>query len=282
MKIVNLEQGTREWHEHRNNHIGGSDAPSVMGIGFMTPYQLHLNKLGLYNIPTNPMMQRGHDLEPQARSLLNARTGLIFEPICAVSSEIDYIAASLDGIASDGSCITEIKTGGEKAAEIAKAGIVPDKYICQIQHQLYVTELEKCIYCFFDGSEIFTIDVYRDDKYINNLIKTEKKFWEGLINFKAPELTEKDYVPRDGDYVILAKEMADILERKKELELREEAIRGQMIVLAEDKNSIGGGIKMTRVPRQGAIDYKQIDVLRAVDLEKFRKPSMITWRFSKT
>ena len=31
MQIVNLTQGSPEWHAHRRNHFNASDAPAMMG-----------------------------------------------------------------------------------------------------------------------------------------------------------------------------------------------------------------------------------------------------------
>jgi len=36
MKTLNLKQGTKEWHEHRNKHFNASDAPAMMGA---SPYK---------------------------------------------------------------------------------------------------------------------------------------------------------------------------------------------------------------------------------------------------
>ena len=41
MKIVNLTQGTPEWHAHRARHFNASDAPAMMGCNpYMTRAQL--------------------------------------------------------------------------------------------------------------------------------------------------------------------------------------------------------------------------------------------------
>lgn len=49
--LVELSQGTPEWHEWRKNGIGGSDATVVEGISpYRTPRQLFYEKKGLGRI----------------------------------------------------------------------------------------------------------------------------------------------------------------------------------------------------------------------------------------
>ena len=40
MKIVNLEQGTKEWLDWRKFGITATDAYTIMGHGFETPFSL--------------------------------------------------------------------------------------------------------------------------------------------------------------------------------------------------------------------------------------------------
>ena len=41
MKLVSVEQGSKEWLALRNNKIGASDAPIIMGeSSWTTPFQL--------------------------------------------------------------------------------------------------------------------------------------------------------------------------------------------------------------------------------------------------
>jgi hypothetical protein len=192
------------------------------------------------------------------------------------------MAASLDGIDKAESLIVEIKTGGEKSLERAKSGIVPDNHFCQIQHQLEVTGLDRCVYYFYDGQRGYPIDVYRNTKYISSLVEEEKRFWDGVLNFSPPPLSDKDYVEQGGEWLELAAELLPILETQKRCEKREKEIRDRLIAIAGDKNAIGGGIKITRIPRAGAIDYGRIECLKDLDLNQYRKETTITWRISKT
>ncbi len=77
---ISLEQGTPEWHEYRSMHIGASDAPIIMGVSpWRNVKQLYNEKMGLHNTRSTPAMQRGVEMEPQARkSFASSDCGLSF------------------------------------------------------------------------------------------------------------------------------------------------------------------------------------------------------------
>lgn len=283
MKTIHLEQDSQEWHNWRRNIIGGSDAPAVMGIGFLTPHQLYLNKLGLYQTTQTPLMERGKKLEGQARSLCQEMLGTQLEPLCVVHNQRSWQAASLDGIDPKRTFIVEIKTGGEKALERAKNGIIPDYHRCQIQHQLEVTGLEMCIYFFFDGTKGYPIEVYRDERYINHLVTAEEAFWIDLQDFRAPQLIQKDYEVHETETrKRLAQEWIKVTEELQALEKQEKSLREALIADNGDRNTIGGGIKISLSGRAGNIDYKSIPELSNVDVEKYRKAPSKFFRMVRT
>lgn len=282
MKEIALTQNTPEWDEFRLSHLGASDSASMMGIGYMTPCQLYLNKFGLYKSPVNDAMRRGHELEPLARAQFIKDTGIVIMPIIVESSEFPFMAASLDGIDEDRTFIVEIKTGGKKTLERIYAGDVPDAHYCQVQHQLFVTGLDKCIYYFFDGSKGISIEIYRNTKYITSLLEAAKSFWSGVLNFVNPPLTSKDYVPRSGEWIDIAKEWIALQKRMKEDEAREKHLREKLVELSQDQSSEGGGLRVSKIPRAGSVDYSAIPQLKDVNLALYRKPTTVTWRITKS
>ena len=282
MKTIELEQGTKEWLLYRRNKIGGSDAPSIQGIGFMTPNQLYLNKLGLYEPQVTQRMSRGHELEGQARELCQDMLGMKLRPLCVEHDKRSWQAASLDGIDDQHSVIVEIKTGGESALDRAKNGVIPDYHMCQIQHQLEVTGLDRCVYFFFDGKNGYPIDVYRDTKYITQLNEAEERFWMNLQDFVPPALTGKDYETHETEARLkLAQEWLEINSQLTTLEKREKELREAMINEAGERNTVGGGVRILMSGRAGSIEYKAIPELKKVNLEEYRKPAVKFFRVTK-
>jgi hypothetical protein len=41
---------------------------------------------------------------------------------------------------------------------------------------------------------------------------------------------------------------------------------------------MGAGIRLSKIPRKGAVDYSQIECLKELDLEPYRKKSIEYWK----
>jgi hypothetical protein len=66
----------------------------------------------------------------------------------------------------------------------------------------------------------------------------------------------------------------------KELEMIEEDLRKQLIFLSGESNSKGAGISLCQIQRKGNVDYAKIPELKNVNLDKYRKESINSWRIS--
>jgi putative phage-type endonuclease len=183
-----IRQNTPEWKELRKTKIGASDAAPILGISpYKTAYRLWQEKLGLVqeNFP-NYAMQRGVQLEEEARLQLESITGLFFLPVVRFHDSIEWMIASLDGIDAEGKFIAEIKCPNRKDHIMAQEGKIPDKYYPQLQHQLEVCQLDVNYYFSFDGKEGALVKVFRDDVFIQKMLQRENEFWECLQEFRAP------------------------------------------------------------------------------------------------
>jgi putative phage-type endonuclease len=275
IELKNLQQGSLEWHDFRQEHIGASDSSVLMGCGYMSEYQLYENKLGLYEVPVNDAMRRGSFLEDQARFLYIEKTGVSVEPLCVKSSYYTFMAASLDGISEDRKTLVEIKTGGKKTEDMVKSGKIPDNHFAQCQHQLAVTELPEMDYCFFDGIDITLLKIKRDDAYINKLIQLEQTFWKRVLTFDPPEPDLEEI--EDPIFLSEIQIFKDLQEKLKKSEAEAEAQRQLLISLACNRSVKGNGVTIRKSVRKGTVDYKAIPELEGVDLEKYRKKPSEFW-----
>lgn len=278
MKLVELVQGSDEWLKFRNNKIGASDAPIIMGKSpHTTPYQLWQIKMGLLKVEDNDAMRKGRELEPVARRKFIDLTGWEVFPAVAVHEEIEYMSASFDGISPCGKIMLEIKVAGKQDHEMAMDGIVPPKYEDQLQQQLEVNKTAECVFYFSyktDGSYKM-LQIERDPKRIEEIKKEEKTFWDCMQNLESPDLIDRDYRQIDDEeWKQLAQEWKGICE----LEERKEQIRKRLIAISGQSNSMGAGIKLSKINRKGSIDYKLIPELKTVNLEKYRKGMIETYR----
>lgn len=192
MKLIQLKQRSPEWMKWRRSKIMASDAPILMGVSPYKTIEALLNeKLRCYEQPQTHWMQRGIELEPAALELFEKETGLTMFP-CVGLHDNEWMAASFDGMTIDEDAIVEIKCPGKKDHAIALKGEIPAKYYPQLQHQICVSELDMVYYYSFDGESGVTIQVKRDDIYIENMVAK-------LFEFRQTLLSKHD--KREADYV---------------------------------------------------------------------------------
>ena len=108
-----------------------------------------------------------------------------------------------------------------------------------------------------------------------------------LVDFKMDNVDDFTSRPSmfkriddNPSFVGLAKEWRKIRDLIHQLTEHEQALRKALIGLAEGHNVKGGGIIIEKIIRRGNIDYGMIPELSSLDLEKFRKPSTESYRFT--
>lgn len=190
--IIELEQNSPEWHEFRACHIGGSDAPIVCGISpWVAPEVLWGQKMGFVE-PTlmTDAMKRGQLLEPMVRDYVNKELEYDFQSVVLKSKNIKYMSASLDGFDMKEKLILEIKCPNLDTHRLAVEGHIKDYYNYQIQHCLYVSGLNKCLYVSYRKDHEFEyafVWIERDDLIIDEILDEEKYFWNCMQNMQTPK-----------------------------------------------------------------------------------------------
>lgn len=284
MKIIEgLQQQSPEWYEFRKNHIGASDAGTIMGVNpYRTPYKLWSMKMGLIpEEPTNDAMRRGVELEPVARAKFNEIMPFDMEPAVVVSDQIEYMASSLDGLSILTGKALEIKCPRGVDFDCAMNGKIPDKYYPQLQHQMFVTGLSSIYYFTFNPPQYKILICERDDNYIVDLLQKEKEFWKCLQNLEPPEMTNKDFVTRED--LLWKTQVSKYRFAKHQMEierLKMEEAKDALVNLAGSSATKGAGLVCSKLLRRGNVDYNSIPELKQVDLEKYRKPKIEYWRIS--
>ena len=283
--IVDLNQGTDEWHRFRATRIGASEASIIMGTNpWKTPHQLWEQKVG-YSPPTKrtSAMQRGIDLEEKARNCFFMTHNLYVKPMVFVHPEYPFLMASLDGMSEDLQTAVEIKCNGKENHELALREMIPPYYEAQVQHQMFVCELNYMYYYSFDGELGTCITVIRNDAFIKEMLKKELEFYECMQELTPPPMTSKDYTKiEDAAFQEEIRQWRLVKAQLRELEKIEEHYRNKLIKKAEGKNCLGGGVRISKSIRKGSVDYKKIPQLIGVDLEKHRKEPTIYWTITET
>lgn len=276
-----LVQGSILWKERRKRSVTASDISILMMLNpWCTPMQLFEQKLGYREVKENEAMAEGKRLEPFARAKLQDLFQVeLNSPVC-FHPQFDWQMASLDAIDDKGKFLTEIKCS-KNYHDQARKGIIPDHVKPQLQWQMHVTGVDNMYYyAFYEGSGIL-IPVIRDNVFINRAVEKAKEFYKCLQTLQPPPLIEKDIVQReDHEFLQLAMEWQEVKKDLKKAQEQEEMLKQQLIALCGDSCAEGGGIKITRYPVKGRIDYSAISELQDLDLEKYRKPLTIAWRIT--
>lgn len=165
MKLINLEQGTKEWHKYRSTRIGASDfALFACHKGLSEPiFNASLNE-NIYNkqnnieLADNIYMQRGREKEPILLAEFNNLTGLCCLPAIGQYEHKDgyeyvvNIFSSFDGYDPFSNTIVEIKTTSKTIEDEEK---ILQYYSWQLIHQMHCAEIDECyLYIEYFGSNI--------------------------------------------------------------------------------------------------------------------------------
>lgn len=285
MEIIDIAQGTSEWNELRRHKIGASDCPVICGVDpYRTPIQLWEEKISGKKQFVSSAMRRGTELESVARDLIQKSHCAIYIPIVVQSDQYDWMIASLDGYDEERQKILEIKCPNEETfIKVAHFSDVPIHWLYQMQHQMFVTGLQECSLAVFNGTYCAEVCVKRDNVLIEEIITKEQAFYDSLINFDPPSgpLPKKE----DGETmeaVLAAVELRDKIASKrnelKELEEEYEIHKEGLSFMSNDESFECKGYQVRKIVRPGNIDYAKIDILRNIDLSKFRKSPTIYWR----
>jgi putative phage-type endonuclease len=287
MEIIDIAQNSKEWYDLRKYKIGASDAPIILQESpWVTPIQLWERKLGFISEQEeNDAMREGRRLEPIAREAFEREMQCAFPPCVGIHDEYPWMMASFDGLMH---AVLEIKCPGTQDHLLASKGVVPEKYRYQLQHQLAVSGLDLAYYYSFDRvrynldgeCEGHVIEVKRDQKMIDHMIKEELKFMQCLLTCTPPELTDRDFIHRNDErWLETAKRWKYAHEHLKIYQALEEVTRIELLDQIQG-NTQGGGIKVQKVIRKGNVDYSSIPQLEGVNLDDYRKKATESWRIT--
>lgn len=180
-----------EWLEWRRRGIGSSDAPAVAGLDpYQTPMGVWLDKTS--QIPdrdeTEPM-RWGLVLEDAIAGEWAKRHEVQVESPRAILQhpDVPWALANLDRRLVDRDELLEVKNVGDRAAQNWEDfDTPPEKFVVQVQHQLYVTGWERGhLAVLVGGKQLLSFEIERDDELIGHLVDIEASFWD-LVERRQP------------------------------------------------------------------------------------------------
>lgn len=179
MKIIDCIQGSPEWHAAKLGVASASNFSKILAKGqgkTRKAYMLRLAAEILSSEPqetySNAAMERGIEIEPQAREYYEGLNGVKVEQVGFCKLD-DNIGCSPDGlVGTDGGI--EIKCPNTTThITYILADKLPSEYVAQVQGSLWVTDRKWWDFLSFGprlkGRPFWSIRVYRDEAYINKL-----------------------------------------------------------------------------------------------------------------
>lgn len=203
MKIIDVQQGSDLWREHRRYHFNASDAPSVLGC---SPYktrtellrELHTGLSAEVDDETQARFDDGHRFEALARPLAEKLLGEDLYPIIKANGRL---SASLDGETLDGETDWEHKSLNDElrailpADEVGGAAVgdaLPLRYRVQMAHQQYCSGARQTLFTAskWNGDQLVEARhcwYMRDDELIAKVRAGWAQFERDLADYAPPE-----------------------------------------------------------------------------------------------
>jgi hypothetical protein len=117
----------------------------------------------------------------RCRELLKKYYAIDVEPINLEMDEWPVARAKLDGIYSDAetSSNLSIEIMGDLEFEDFRSGLISDRIVARLQHELMVTGLQRSIIVGWrpNSEDILLGEIFKKDEMINELFKAELEFW---------------------------------------------------------------------------------------------------------
>jgi predicted phage-related endonuclease len=130
---------------------------------------------------TSAAMQRGIECEPLAFAAYESATGNVAQAVGFVQHDSLLVGCSPDGLVDDDG-VLELKCPNSAThLDYLKSKTVPDKYLPQLLHTLWVTERAYIDFVSFDDRfpsnlQVFHVRMHRDEKAIATYEKAARAF----------------------------------------------------------------------------------------------------------
>lgn len=310
MKMIDLEQGSPEWHEWRSGGIGASNVASIIAWPYAHESARHLwmqrtGRKPRPDLSNNFFVRRGHEQEPLARAAFEhwlwVAKGIKDQAKaqCVEHDQIPYIRVSLDGLLSDGTPV-EMKVPAwetfEKVLKERRNSEAFKRYYPQVQDQMLVTGAKSAYLVFYRACDrkLIVFVINRDEEMIADLYEKQAWWWDLLEKDQAPPITELDYFEPETpelqqEWTDIASElnsiwqdMSSVSQKVKEGKAKEAELKKKMrSLMGNHEKGEYAGVRISATARQGSVNYKKwIDEINTLyptihlpDLEDYRNAS---------
>lgn len=246
--------------EYRRLYLGGTDIAAILCLSdYKTPFEVWLEKTGQV-VPEpeeeNDLLIFGHLLEPVIANewiRRNPQWEIVTENEFTVDPEYSFLCSNTDrrirNKVTGEIAILECKTVASSAYKHWKLG-VPLNYYTQGQHYLSVGGYDRVIFALFvmDSRELKTLEVVRDDLYIEEIRTLAVTFWnDNVVANVSPDKTAFDWSKIQAeDVTIVATDnivtlVNNLKEAKAILKQNEDRVKGfedELKLFLQDKTTV--------------------------------------------
>ncbi len=204
-----IQQNTPEWEAWREQHLGSSDAPAMLGESnhvtrteLIERIALGIKKEAGYFMKR--IQRRGHALEAKARS--EFAEIIVGDDLPSTVMSYGILSASLDGRTPDGKIIMEHKSLNDGIRAAGCVEMLPLKYHIQMEQQLYVSGAEKCLFVASGGDEEEVIHYWYESDPV--LLARILAGWDVLLddakNYKRAPVGDAAVIEVVADFPVIS------------------------------------------------------------------------------
>jgi len=295
------QQGSKEWHKARIGRITGSRIGAILGLSpWQKPADIIRAMVREYHgaeteFKGNPATEHGNQHEQRAMLAFMRETGLHVEK-CGFFPYGDRLGASPDGLTSDGGVLElkvpySLRNGGE-----FKPLADQPHYAAQVQMELLATGRTHAYFAQYRApkgdplapdyvEEAISIErVEADPHWIDRNLGAINEFYQWYLS----ELDNPDHLeplrvvietPEAGTIIT---ELDAVRQRQKDDAAREKELLAALIRLADGKDALIHGRKLTHVAGRKSVAYAKAlaELAPDADLSKWTSTSKDSWRFT--
>ena len=298
-----MEQRTPEWHEKRKGRITGSRVGAILG---MSPWQKPADVLRAMvreyhgaetEFTGNPATDHGNNNEQRALLAFMRESGLQVEQ-CGFFPYGELMGASPDGLTDDGG-VLELKVPfGLRNEQDAKFKPLSEQmhYSCQVQMEMLAAGRSHAYFAQYVAPkgdplshdyvpEQMKIErAEADPEWLDRNLPAISAFYALYVEeLNNPEHLEPLRVvidtPEAGELIT---ELDAVRQRQKADAAREKELLASLIQLADGKDALVHGRKLTLVEREGSVSYAKAlkELAPGADLSKWKGKPTSYWRMS--
>lgn len=279
MKIVNLVQGTPEWHKFRKEGIGSSEIPYLLHSSPSSKAwkNLKIEKLGKppKEVQTREMKE-GKEGEIQAICYLKSLNPHL-TPMCAIHSEKEYIRCSFDAIDSHTlKEVHEIKSPQAKNLEKSLMDRPLKIWEDQLRWQMMIADAPEGYLEIWDGHITHPFIYERDLEWDKKALAVAEQFWTWVQDGIMPILYEEC---NDAEREILIAKYRIQDEIEKTAKLEKERLK-ELLVSGMSTDFTLDGAKISLEPGREIVDYKKLVEDFNLSLDGYKKTSKSYWKIA--